>query len=506
MKRLGLKWFEYAIGLLFIVLFTGCDNFLQPEPESIATNANFFKNNDQFIQATDAAYNQLQSWVLQAHILEETRSDNTHFDNGLNRGVLRSLVRIDWFVLRSDEPAIENAWNSLYSGIKDVNLPLSKLENGMQNGTLDSDLGQRLEGELKFLRGYFYFTAVRLWGDVPLILEPFNSGLNTFEIKQSPKDEIFDVIIQDLQDAESMLPESYDNTSLGRATSGAAKALLAKVYLWRGNYSDAEAKSREIVSSNQYALLEDYEDVFDPQNKFNSEIIHEVPFKEGSEGESSNLIYQFSPVGGFPEVIPTLVGDGTWGRNLPTWQFVDAYEEGDVRKDASIGYFDPDGVNIPYIKKWDEATDDNFARTNHNWPLIRYADVLLMLAEAINEQGYNPQEPFDLLNEVRDRAGLAALTPADLPNQETFRRALLDERRFELAFENKRWYDLVRSGYAVETMRAHGEEAIKNPSTPITETTPLDENAFNVESYMTLYPIPENELIINPNMEQNPGY
>ncbi|MFH5832174.1 RagB/SusD family nutrient uptake outer membrane protein [Halalkalibaculum sp. DA3122] len=488
------------------VSMVGCENFLQPEPESIATSETFFQNDDQFIQATDAAYNQLQQWVLQAHVLEEARSDNTHFDNGLNRGVLRSLVRIDWFVLVSDEPEIENAWNTLFTGIKDANLPLSKLEDGIQNGAIDSDLGQRLEGELKFLRAYFYFTAVRLWGNIPLILEPFNSGLNTFEITQSPTDEVYDAIIQDLQDAESLLPAGYDNANLGRATSGAAKAVLAKVHLWRGNYADAETKLREIINSNRYSLLADYSDIFDPQNKFNSEMIHEVPFKEGSEGESSNFLFQFSPVGGFPEVIPTLVGDGTWGKNLPTWQLVDAYDEDDERKEVSIGYFDPGGANVPYIKKWDEATDENFPRTNHNWPLIRYADVKLMLAEAINEQGYDTGEPFDLLNEIRDRAGLSALTPVDLPDQESFRQALLNERRFELAFENKRWYDLVRSGTAVETMRAHGEEAVENPSTPFTETTPLDENAFNVESHMTLYPIPENELILNPNMEQNPGY
>src|SRR5690625_209866 len=173
MENSSLTQFKYVIGFLILMSFTSCDNFLQPEPESIATNANFFKNSDQFIQATDAAYNQLQSWVLQAHILEEARSDNTHFDNGLNRGVLRSLVRIDWFVLRSDEPQIESAWNRLYSGIKDANLPLSKLDNAIQSGILDSDLAQRLEGELKFLRGYFYFTAIKLWGNVPLILEPF---------------------------------------------------------------------------------------------------------------------------------------------------------------------------------------------------------------------------------------------------------------------------------------------------------------------------------------------
>lgn len=495
-----------VIGVVILIVLAGCDNFLDPNPKTTETVSNFFQTEDQFLQAVNAGYDQLQNWVFQAHELEEARSDNSHFDNGLNRGVLRDMARIDWFVMIGDEPQLENAWNTLYTGIKDVNLPLSRLENGIQNGVLNSDLGQRIEGELKFLRAFFYFTAVRLWGDVPLILEPFDSGLSTFDIERSPKEEVYEVIIQDLADAEASLPDSYSDADLGRITSGAAKALLSKVYLRRGNYVEAEGKLREIVNSNRYSLLPNYADIFNPQNKFNSEIIHEVSFKQGDEGESSNFLYQFAPVGSFPEVIPVLVGDGTWGRNLPTWQLVNAYEEGDLRKEVSIGFFDPGGVNVPYITKWDEATDESFPRTDHNWPLIRYADVLLLLAEAINEQGFDPGEPFDLINQIRNRADLPDVSSVDYPNQEAFRNALLDERRFELAFENQRWHDLVRSGTAVEVMREHGELARENPSTPFTQTTPLNPNAWNVEDFMLIYPIPQDELIVNPNISQNPGY
>ena len=224
---------------------------------------------------------------------------------------------------------------------------------------------------------------------------------------------------------------------------------------------------------------------------------------EGAEGESSNFIFQFAPVGSFPAVIPTLVGDGTWGKNLPTLQLVNAYESGDIRKDASIDFFDPSGENIPYVKKWDEATDENFARTNHNWPLIRYADVLLLLAEAINEQGGRTSEAANFVNQVRNRAELPDTSAS---SQSQMRDIILAERRFELAFENHRWFDLVRNEKAVEIMRAHGNLFVNNPPTPFTQTTPLDPNAFNVESFMLIYPIPENEIILNDNMQQNPGY
>jgi len=502
---------EHKAAVIFIVstlcisfAFTGCtDEFLSPNPETTSTSANFFEKEDHFRQSVNGAYASLQDWVLQAHVLLEGRSDNTTFDNGLNRGVLRSNLRIDVFVTRSDEPEIGNAWNTIYSGIKDINLPLSELESAVERGILGSDLASRLEGELKFLRGYFYFTAVRLWGNIPLIAEPFTTGLSTFEIEQSPKEEVFNTIIQDLQDAESLLPESYEVSNLGRPTSWAAKALLAKVYLRRDEYVNAEEKLSEIITSGQFSLLQDYGSIFDPQNKFNSEIIYSVPFKQGSEGESSNFIFQFAPVGSFPEVIPTLVGDGTWGRNLPTWQLVNQYEDGDSRKNASVGIYRPDGDSIPYVKKWDEATSEEFARTDHNWPLIRYADVLLMMSEAINEQGGRLPDALTYVNQIRNRAGLSDTTAS---GQEILRDIILHERRIELAFENQRWFDLVRSEKAIERMRNHGNKLRKNPPTQYTQTTPLPDNAFKMEDFMTIYPIPQNELIANDNMNQNPGY
>jgi hypothetical protein len=186
---------------------------------------------------------------------------------------------------------------------------------------------------------------------------------------------------------------------------------------------------------------------------------------------------------------------------------VNSYEKGDLRKKASIGFFSrPTDNNIPYIKKWDHKKSPNFDRTSDNWPVLRYAGVLLLLAEAINDQGYNAGTPFDLLNKVRKRAGLSSLTPADLPNQKAFSKALLHERRVEFAFENKRWFDLLRFGVAVDTMKIHGKRNTKNPVTHFTSTVALKPNAFQVKPYMTLYPIPVHELIINPNLKQNPGY
>jgi hypothetical protein len=491
-----------------LVSFAGCEDFLQPNPQTIETTNNFYKSNDHFVQAVSGAYARLQDWTLQAYIFEEMRSDNTTMDNQLDHGALAlsGAGGIDRFTTGERTTLHEQAWDLLYRGIKDVNEPLFYVENGIGNGNLDPDLGMRLEGELKFLRAYFYFTIVRLWGNVPLILDPIRSGLEAFEIKQSSEEEIFEVIIRDLIRAVSVLPDNYSGSDMGRVTNGAAQTLLAKVYLWKGEHVKAEEILRKVISSGKYNLLSNYADVFDPGNKFHSESIFEVQFREGSEGESSNFMFQFAPVQSYPDIIPVEVG--SWGRNLPTKDIVNSYQKGDLRRNISIGFFyrEQDDSNVAYVKKWHLATNTDFPRQNYNWPLLRYADVLLMLAEAINKQGYRSGESFDLLNQVRNRANLPSLTPSDLSDQNAFKEALLHERRIELAFENHRWFDLIRFSVAVETMIDHGQSEINNPTTPINPVFPLTDNVYKVEPYMLLYPIPESELIVNPNMKQNEGY
>lgn len=509
MINIDLKLRYYILFSFIVLIFVGCDNFLTPEPETFGATQNFFESNKQFKQAVGGAYNSLQAWALKAYNLEEMRSDNTTFDNLLNRGVKRSLYRIDWFLMTPQSvPQNNGAWNTIYTGIKNCNVTLSHINNGIKNGNLSQDLGRRLGGELKFIRAYFYFTAVRLWGHIPLILKPVKSASSAFEIKQTSKDEVFKAITNDLTNAINNLPTSYNSSNTGRVTKGAAKSLLAKVYLWRKKYSKAENLLKEVVNSGQYSLLQNYAEIFDPNNKNNSEIIFSIQFKKGSKGQSSNFIYQFTPVGSYPDVIPKLVGDGTWGRNIPIRGFVNSYEKGDLRKKVSIGFFSRvNAANIPYVKKWAHATDPNFARTNDNWPVIRYGGVLLLLAEAVNAQGYNTGLPFNVLNKVRHRADLSSLTPVDLPNQEAFSEALLRERRHELAFENKRWFDLIRFGVAVDTMKVHGQKAVKNPVTPYTSNFPLDPRAFHqIKKSSLVYPIPFDVMNANPNLKQNPGY
>lgn len=496
------------IGLIYtlIFVFNSCtEEFLTVTPEHYETEGTFYKTEDDFQKATIAVYADLQDYINTAHFLEEGRSDNTMYDNHLDQGALGGNAEwgfMDQFRMTPNSNLFSNAWNALYSGIKDINVTLSYLSEA----DIDENVAKQLEGELRFFRAYFHFVAVRYWGDIPLLMEPVTTADEAYSITQTPVADVYKAIISDTEFAISILPESYNSSNTGRVTKWAAKTMLAKVYLTLQDFEKAKTELEAIVNSNQFDLLDDYADIFNPENKNHTESIFEAQYKEGSEGEASNFIYQFAPVGSRGDVVVGPESGNSAGKNIPTLDMIDAYEEGDLRRDISVAYYDRASDPLYYVKKYDHDTDPDFPRTNDNWPIYRYADVLLMLAETLNEQSYQPGLPFDLLNEVRERAGLDPLTSTDVPNQEAFRDALAHERRVELAFENHRWFDLVRTGKAVEVMTAFGIKEKANPTLTPPDFLPYDEESFVLDENELVYPIPSNELVINPNLKQNPGY
>lgn len=495
------------IVLLFVLALTffGCDEeFLNIPPNHFQTDGNFYQTEADFEQATIAVYANLQNHVLNAYLLEEMVSDNTTPDNQLSQGQLgdsRQLAFIDQFKMTSDAGPVSDAWNVIYDAIKDCNFTLSFLANA----NLDQDFAKRTEGELKFFRAFFHFVAVRYWGDIPLLLNPITSSEEAFAITRTPVNEVYEAILSDANFAASNLPATYTGNDKGRVTQGAARMLLAKIYLTRKDYANAQTQLNNIIGSNQYDLLADYAAVFNPANKNHKESIFEVQFKEGPEGESSNFIYSFAPVGSRGDVV--LDPDGNGGRSMPTNSIVNAYDPNDLRKDVSVAYFDRNPSPLWYIKKYDHDTDPDFERTPDNWPIYRYADALLMQAEVINEQGYQTGTPFDLLNRIRIRADLPALTSTDLPDQASFRDAIAQERRVELAFENHRWFDLLRTGKAIEVMTAHGIEEKANPTLVPPSFVAFTPESFAVTHDKLVFPIPNSELDVSPNLQpQNPGY
>jgi len=315
----------------------------------------------------------------------------------------------------------------------------------------------------------YYHLAVA-YGNIPLQLQPFTSGE---VLEQVDAMTIYEVLNTDLRLAEENLPAFYPASDIGRATKGAAATLLSKVLLMQGQNTAAEIVLRRIINEYDYELLNNYVDIWGVNNENNKESIFEVQFMGGGIGQGSAFTNEFSP----SAFLQT--GSG-FGRNRPTESLINSYDPEDKRLDASIG--------TSYVNAQGEITLANFVRkyesdpssendSDVNFIVFRYADVLLMLAEAVGES----DESYQLINEVRERAGLAGI---DSGTSGTFEEKLLMERQHELAFENHRWTDLIRFDFE--------REAFQNAE-PLIDPSDVRE----------LFLIPQRELDINPNFVQN---
>lgn len=484
------------------LVLASCDDFLTTtDPTKIDRNV-FFQNQTQIEQALNGVYGQLQGITNTAYLWGEMASDNTCFDfNPNDRGGAAGWEAIEYGTVNPGNGEVSNLYNAHYSALYNVNYTLERLEGSQ----IDNAVKAPIEGQLKFFRAYYYFNLVRYFGDVVLLTYTLDSYNAAFELNRSPQDEVYAQIIADLQDAVGKLPTSYSGQA-GRVTKGAALSLLGKVFLTLKRYDEAQTTLRQILTLG-YSLVPDYADNYDPAKKNGPESIFEVQYQGDNDlGEHSNFTYLFAPrlsgnvVTGFSTVVPN-------GRNTPTNDMIAAYEPNDKRKDISLktGYTRDDVFYpVPYVSKYNYP-HTIAGRTNSNWPVIRYADVLLMLAEAINEASGPTSEAVGLLNQVRNRAGLS---PRNDFTKDTFRKAVLDERRVELAFENHRWFDLKRTLTPAEFasfMNAHGAKEKANP-TVTRGGIGFSDLDYVFEDHEVLLPIPALQIQINPKLTQNPGY
>ena len=481
------------------VVGLGCDGFLERTPADAISATEFFRNAEQAEQAVRGIYAQLQDVYGDQWRFTEQRSDNTTtMWNEENRGPHPTWIIEEWTMTPSNI-ALEPYWGNVYEGIQRANAVINNIDAVPFSDEARKD---RLGGEARFLRALFYFNLVRLFGSVPLVTEQVQTpdgAFGTLQEKASPE-ALYEQILNDVNAAVDRLPPENP----GRATAGAARALLAEVHLTRQNYAEAVSQLEEVVNMD-YSLLPDYARVFDPNNKGHEEDIFSVQYAELQSNTSlgSTFIYLFAPHNSGAEITGDNASPPT-GLNIPTRDMLDAYEAGDERKEASVGlYIDPAnrqhgiamGDTIPYVKKYDSPHAVRGV-TGDNWPVYRYAEILLMMAEALNEMG-ETGEAYEYINPVRRRAGLDELT-AGL-SQSQFRDAVYHERRVELAFENDRWFTLLRTGRALEEMRQHADvhRGIQ---------THWQEPAYNIEEYKLRYPLPQRELTLNPDLEQNPGW
>ncbi|MEP6736037.1 MAG: RagB/SusD family nutrient uptake outer membrane protein [Chryseolinea sp.] len=470
-------------GFLLLSLPSCSEEFLDLAPISSANANTFYKTSSDMVLAINGAYDALQlpGQYGAYFVVSEIPSDDTAPPLS---GSITNQDEFDKFYLRTTNPLLAERWGDAYIGIYRSNAVIDRIPTV----EMDEALKDRIIGEAKFLRALMYFNLVRVFGDVPLVLKEITDTNEGYTYGRTPVSQVYDQIIMDLLDAESLLPQIYTGRNVGRATSGAAKALLGKVYLTLNKYSDAAAKLNEVVdleNAGVYGLLLNYADVFQPANKNGKETVFSVQYKKGNLGEGSGFANLYAPqVSGNAVIL--FSGDGN---NRPTADIENAYEEGDIRKNVSMAnsYLNEQGVVVDfyYVKKFADTPVVKYD-SEDNWPVIRFADVLLMYAEALNETG-KTQEALALLNRIRDRA---QLPDKGLLTQQETRVALEQERRVELAFEGHRWFDLVRTGRALEVLNSKAQAL--SIATVLTEKN-------------LIFPVPQSQIDVNPQLiKQNP--
>ncbi len=471
---------KYLAALAMLSLHS-CSDFLTLSPETQRNVLGYYNTPSDFNNALVGSYATLRASGLYGSSLiwmGEVSTDNSDY------GVTRQAVNVDNYqfidkTYTSLNSIIYGAWRDHYSGLRKVNAIINRI----QEVEMTDALKNQYLGEAQFLRALFYFNLVRLFGDVPLVTEEITDPDGGADLIRTPKDQVYGLIIEDLTSAEAKLPKTYVAAQAGRATQGAAKGLLGKVYLTQKAWDKAAAKLKEVIDSGTYRLLPSYADVFSFTTPLNAEILFNVQYKSGNTGQGSNFGRAFAPWQAGATVLGPNAGTGG-GTNRPTEDMDNAYEKGDLRKSFTMqsSYINNIGnvVNERYVSKYIQfgalAGDSDV-----DFPVLRYADIVLMYGEALNELGQTGQAT-SFLNQVRTRAGLAGLSEL---SQGDYRLAMEQERRVELAFENHRWFDLIRTDRYLTVLRSKGS---------------------TVRDFHTLYLIPQLELDLNKALTQNPGY
>jgi hypothetical protein len=461
-----------------IMMLVSCSkNFLDVVPVDRIPKEQFFKTEDDLNAAVTGIYaahkNIYINNELALYNLEETRSDNTNQKFGLQA----EHRAVDNFTVEAGNTSVTGNWGDSYYCI---NLCNAVIDEGPNVQMTDDAKRKSMIAEAYFIRAHIYFMLVQDFGGVPLRVKETTSLSGDNNLARSSVDDVYTQIISDLTQATTDLPLSYSGADIGRATSGAAYALLGKVQLQKGDNASAVAALRQVVKSGSlYSLLPNYADLWNPSTKNSAESLFEIQFLPPLNG--SPFWNSFAPAS-----LNVPGGDNrSVSPNTPTQDLINAYESGDKRFAVSIAY-DPTGR--PYILKFKDPGVSVGNDASNDFPVLRYADAMLMLAEALGETA----ESYTLINQVRARAGLASI---DVSTPGTFMAKLMHERQVELAFECQRWHDILRLGntQAVALMNSH-----------LAREYPTDN--FHIDEHNLLAPLPITEGSTNTLIVQNPGY
>lgn len=447
---------------------TSCgDSFFDLEPASSVTIDKVYKTASDYNVAVIGCYAKLQSQVNFYTECCEYRSDNLSL--GAPTAGTQDRYDIDHFTEKPSNGILSSYWANFNNNVYRCNLLLDQIDGA----NFAENLKKQYKGEAMFIRALNYFNMYRIWGGVPATKHVV-SAAEALKVARYSDEQMFDLIAGDLKEIvdNNYLPETYSSADMGRATSGAAKALLGKVYLTFHKWTEAKDILSQLIG--KYQLVSPIAQVFDVDNKNNNEIIFAVHFNKEIEGEGHSYWYNL-----------TNASDDT----NQTSSLLNTFPTGDDRKDL-ITYVQVE-KNVRLMNKFYDTKSPTFKTVGNDQILLRYADVLLMYAEALNEIQYDASEgslALKYLNAVRQRAGISNLTVKQLPTQEKFRKGILVERQREFPYEGQRWFDLVRMGFAKSVMA---------------------ENGVEIKDYQLLFPIPQQEIEKVGNKSilwQNPGY
>ncbi len=488
-----IKCAVFTLVLSTCILSSCSEEFLDRSPKGLLSQESFFQTEEHALQSINAVYSYLRSFDVHVFSyigLTDIASDDA--DKGSVPGDSDFLQDINNFTFDANNTAVNGIWTGHFRGIFRANQVIEKVPPI----EMDEQLKTRIIAEARFLRGYFYFFLVRIYGDLPLIDRPLNPDeYNQERVAQS---EIYDFIIEDFQFAVDNLPakSAYPAGDLGRATRGAAMGFLSKAYLFNNDFQNAFTLAQEIINSGEYALYEDYEEIFRRAGEHSSESIFEVGAVDLEQGGGGHQFNQVQGIRGTPNL--------GWGFNRPSDDLEASYEEGDPRKAATI-IFNGDtlsngivvvagpnqGSNPKFNKKaWlTEIPPGGTGNSGANIRLLRYADIVLIAAETANELG-NSALALDYLNQIRERArqGNSGILPdVTTTDQNELRAAIYKERRIELAMEQQRYFDLVRTGQAQEVFSNLGINWMPGKH--------------------EVFPIPQSEIDLSEGrLRQNSGY
>ncbi len=479
--------YKFLVVILMVVSFSACEDDLDIEPSDSMTVLDFLNNPENAKNLVNGVYNkQLDynmysfSWIGMTNITsDDADKGSSATDTGTDKHKMDNLT------FAPSDISFNDVWQGRYEGIYRANNALFYLEQL----SIEESLKNRLIGEVKFLRALCYFDLVRCFGGVPLVTSKININdsetINNIVFIRKTKEETYALIEADLADAADRLPlkSQYSPNDMGRATKGAAQALLAKAYLYQEKWQLAYDMAGNVITSGQYSLLTDYAKVWREVGENGTESIYEV------QASLTNGIRDYTNVQG-PRGTPDL----GWGFNTPSLNLANSYETGDLRRAGAIMFVPStlwDGFQAPtswanprynykaYQSPIAESWNGDKGNTAKNLRILKYSDILLMRAEAAFHLGLT-DEAKDRVNELRVRAGLAELTSVTLPQ-------LLNERRWEMAMEHDRWFDLVRTGQAQAAMALDGKTFIPGKH--------------------ELFPIPNNQIVASAGrLTQNPGY